>query len=146
MPLVIMGGIVGNPLKEFAVPIIVATLSSLLVLFTVTPLLMSRFGTIPDDTRPTLSGRFSWLVENLYPWLKNIYAHLISIALRHKITVIVTAIVLFIGSLTLVSKGFIGFTFFPNIDRGGGREYQHEFEHYALSKQSNHDASRKDYS
>jgi HAE1 family hydrophobic/amphiphilic exporter-1 len=58
------------------------------------------------------------LVENLYTWLKNVYAHLLSIALRHKITVIVTAIVLFIGSLTLVSKGFIGFAFSPNIDQG----------------------------
>jgi HAE1 family hydrophobic/amphiphilic exporter-1 len=118
MPLIIMGGIVGNLLKEFAIPIIVATLSSLLVSFTVTPLLMSRFGTIPDDTRPSLSGRFSRMVENLYMWLKNVYARLLSVALRHKITVIVTAIALFIGSLTLVSKGFIGFAFAPNIDQG----------------------------
>jgi HAE1 family hydrophobic/amphiphilic exporter-1 len=118
LPLVVMGGIVGDLLKEFAVPIIVATLSSLLVSFTVTPLLMSRFGTLPDDTRPTLSGRFSRLVENLYTWLKNVYARLLSISLRHKITVVVTAVSLFIGSLMLVSKGFIGFAFSPNIDQG----------------------------
>jgi HAE1 family hydrophobic/amphiphilic exporter-1 len=69
LPLVVMGGIVGNLLKEFAVPIIVATLSSLLVSFTVTPLLFSRFGKLSDDTRLTLLGRFSRLVENIFKWL-----------------------------------------------------------------------------
>jgi HAE1 family hydrophobic/amphiphilic exporter-1 len=46
LPLAISGGMIGNILKEFALPIIVATLCSLLVSFTVTPLLMSRFGKI----------------------------------------------------------------------------------------------------
>jgi HAE1 family hydrophobic/amphiphilic exporter-1 len=118
LPLVVMGGIIGNILKEFTIPIIVATLSSLLVSFTVTPLLMSRFGSIPDDTRPTLSGRFSRMVENLYTWLKNVYARLLTVALKHKITVVATAIALFVGSLMLVGKGFIGFAFAPNIDQG----------------------------
>lgn len=118
LPLVVMGGIIGNLLREFAVPIIVATLSSLLVSFTVTPLLFSRFGKMSEHTRKTLSGRFSILVENLYTWLKNVYARLLSIALRHKITVVATAIVLFVGSLMLVGKGFIGFAFSPNIDQG----------------------------
>jgi HAE1 family hydrophobic/amphiphilic exporter-1 len=118
MPMLVLGGTIGNVLKEFTVPIIVATLSSLLVSFTVTPLLMSRFGKLSDDTRPTLSGRFSRLVENIYSWLKNAYAGLLSVSLRHKIAVIVMAIVLFIGSLALVSKGFIGFAFIPSTDQG----------------------------
>jgi HAE1 family hydrophobic/amphiphilic exporter-1 len=117
-PMLVLGGIIGNVLKEFTVPIIVATLSSFPVSFTVTLLLMSRFGKLSDDTRPTLSGRFSHLVENIYSWLKNAYASLLSVALRHKITVIVMAIALFIGSLMLVSKSFIGFAFIPSTDQG----------------------------
>jgi HAE1 family hydrophobic/amphiphilic exporter-1 len=70
LPLAVSGGMIGNVLKEFATPIIIATMCSLLVSFTVTPLLMSRFGNIPDDTRPSLSGRFSRFVENAFESLK----------------------------------------------------------------------------
>jgi multidrug efflux pump subunit AcrB len=57
LPLALSGGMIGNVLKEFATPIIIATLCSLLVSFTVTPLLMSRFGNIPDDARPARHRR-----------------------------------------------------------------------------------------
>ena len=72
LPLAISGGFIGNILKEFAIPIIVATLCSLLVSFTVTPLLMSRFGKLFDETRPTLMSRFSHLVESAFESLKNV--------------------------------------------------------------------------
>lgn len=117
LPLLVSGGAIGNVLKEFALPIIVATLSSLLVSFTVTPLLFSRFGKIPENTRKTLSGRFSILVENIYLWLKNTYSSVLSFALRHKISVVITVTALFIGSFMLPGNGFIGFAFLPNTDQ-----------------------------
>ena len=47
VPMIISGGMIGNLLKEFSVPIVVAVLCSYMVSFTVTPLLMLRFGQIP---------------------------------------------------------------------------------------------------
>ncbi|MCL2132666.1 MAG: efflux RND transporter permease subunit, partial [Lentimicrobiaceae bacterium] len=85
LPLAISGGLIGNILKEFAIPIIAATLTSLLVSFTVTPLLMSRFGKLSDDTRPTLSARFSRSVEKTFESIKNFYVRILSFGLKHKI-------------------------------------------------------------
>lgn len=117
-PLAIARGLIGNILKEFAIPIIAATLSSLLVSFTITPALMSRFGKLSDDTRPTLSGRFSRFVEKTFESLKNGYARLLATCLRHKVIVLVTTFTLLIASFSLFSIGLIGFAFAPNIDHG----------------------------
>jgi len=118
LPLAIFGGLIGNLLKEFAIPIVVATLCSLLVSFTLTPLLMSRFGKLSDENSETLSGRFSRTVEHAFEALKNWYANILVFGLRHKVTVLLTAIVLFISSIALLPAGFIGFAFMPELDKG----------------------------
>src|SRR5664279_635024 len=118
LPMAISGGLIGNVLKEFAIPIVVATLCSLMVSFTVTPMLMSRFVDMPDDTRPTLSGRFSRLVENVFDSVKNWYANLLAAGLKHKTITLVLTLFLFIGSFTLLTTGFIGFAFIPETDKG----------------------------
>jgi len=79
---------------------------------------MSRFGKLSDENSQTLSGRFSRVVESVFEALKNWYANILSWGLRHKITVALTAIALFIGSIALLPAGFIGFTFMPEIDKG----------------------------
>ncbi len=118
LPMAISGGLIGNLLKEFAIPIVVATLTSLLVSFTVTPMLMSRFGNMPDDTRPTLSGRFSRLVERTFDLVKNWYARILAAGLKHKTITLIFTLILFIGSFALLTTGFIGFAFIPVIDKG----------------------------
>ena len=118
LPLALSGGMIGNVLKEFATPIIIATLCSLFVSFTVTPLLMSRFGNIPDDTRPTLSGRFSRFIENAFDALKEWYAGILVWSLKHKATILLGTVVIFIASLTLFPSGLIGFSFVPTTDQG----------------------------
>lgn len=118
LPLGLSGGLIGNILKEFAIPIIIATLCSLLVSFTVTPLLMSRFGNIPDDTRPTLLGRFSRLVESTFDAVKNWYGNVLGWGLRHKATILVGTLVIFFASFALIPAGFIGFAFVPDTDKG----------------------------
>jgi HAE1 family hydrophobic/amphiphilic exporter-1 len=125
LPLVISGGLIGNILKEFAVPIVVATLCSLLVSFTLTPILMSRFGKQSDaDTATVTKGfnsflsRFSRLVERVFDNLKNRYADMLAFVLKHKTVVLLIAMVLFISAFALIPKGFIGTTFIPEIDQG----------------------------
>ncbi len=118
LPLAITGGLIGNVLKEFSIPIIVATMCSLLVSFTVTPLLMSRFGKLSENTRDSLSGRFSNFVENTFESLQNWYGRALAFGLRHKITILVSTLVLLVGSFMLFPSGLIGFAFMPNTDQG----------------------------
>jgi hydrophobic/amphiphilic exporter-1 (mainly G- bacteria), HAE1 family len=118
VPLAISGGMIGNILKEFAVPIIITMLCSLLVSFTVTPLLMSRFGKLSDNTRSTLSARFSRLVESTFDSIKKWYANVLILGLHHKTVVLLGALALLIGSISLVPAGFIGFAFMPEVDKG----------------------------
>ena len=118
LPMAISGGLIGNILKEFAMPIVIATLSSLLVSFTVTPLLMSRFGTMPDDTRMSLSARFSRYIERTFDSIKNWYTGLLAKSLKHKATILAVTSVMFIASFALIPTGFIGFAFMPDMDRG----------------------------
>jgi len=118
LPLALSGGLIGNILKEFAIPIVIATLCSLLVSFTVTPLLMSRFGNMPDDTRQTLLARFSRLVERTFDSVKNWYGNVLSWGLKHKVTVLGVTIAMFFASFALIPAGFIGFAFMPESDKG----------------------------
>ncbi|MCL2502102.1 MAG: efflux RND transporter permease subunit, partial [Bacteroidales bacterium] len=118
LPLALAGGLIGNMLNEFAVPIITSTMCSFLVSFTVTPALMSRFAKLPDPMRPTFSGRFSRMVESSFESLKNWYINVLTTGLRYKKTVLLGAFALFIGSFAFFPAGFIGVAFVPDGDRG----------------------------
>lgn len=118
LPLAISGGMIGNMLKEFSVPIIITVLCSLLVSFTVTPLLMSRFGKLSDDPSDSFSARFSRFIEHSFESIKNWYAGVLTVGLRHKTVVLLTSLILLIGSIALIPAGFIGFAFMPDPDKG----------------------------
>jgi HAE1 family hydrophobic/amphiphilic exporter-1 len=117
LPMAVAGGLFVLMLREFSVPIMVATLCSLFVSFTVTPLLMSRFGKLPDDTRLTLSGHFSRAVERAFEVVKNVYGQILTFSLRHKALVLFCTFVWFIGSLALLPAGFIGVDMISDTDR-----------------------------
>jgi len=116
LPLATTGGVIGGLLREFSVPIIVSIIFSLLVSYTVTPLLMSRFGKLPDDTRQTLSARFSRAVENFFNTLQTEYSKILGGALKHKVTVVLVAVSLLVGSIALIPSGFVGTSFMPETD------------------------------
>jgi len=118
IPMIISGGMIGNLLKEFSVPIAVIVVCSFLVSFTVTPIMMSRFGKLADHTRSSFFGRFSRLVENTFDAVRNWYLNVLSLSLRYKKTVLSLALVLFLASFMLFPAGLIGVSFMPDSDRG----------------------------
>jgi len=118
LPMTFGGGLISNVLKEFAIPIVVATLCSLLVSFTVTPLLMSRFGDLPKETRLTLSGRFSIMIEKAFDAVKMWYGNVLTVALKHKLSILIFTLVLFLASFALFPTGLIGFAFMVDSDKG----------------------------
>ncbi|GLU51183.1 multidrug ABC transporter [Dyadobacter frigoris] len=118
LPLALSGGIIGSILREFSLVVVISTLMSLFVSFTVTPLLASRFGKIQEMNTKTLWGRINLGFEGFIDQLKADYGYLLEIALRKKRWLLSGVILLIFSSLMLVGKGFIGATFIPAADQG----------------------------
>jgi HAE1 family hydrophobic/amphiphilic exporter-1 len=119
LPLTVVGGIIGSVLVEFAVPIMVATAFSLFVSFTVSPLLMSRFGKLSQHKeRKSLADRFSVFFEAGFDALQSLYVSVLKAGLNRKLIVACLTIVLLIASFALIPAGFIGFEFMPQSDQG----------------------------
>lgn len=118
LPLSLTGGIIGNMLKQFSLPLIVATLASLLVSFSLTPLLLSKFGKLEDLSRQTLGGRFSKKFEQMFGQVKSGYETILNWALNNRKKVYTAVVVLFFASLSLIGLGFIGSAMIADTDQG----------------------------
>ncbi|MCS6809145.1 MAG: efflux RND transporter permease subunit [Bacteroidota bacterium] len=118
VPLALLPGIVGNILREFSVVVAVSTLFSLLVSFTVTPVLASRFAQHERLDAHTLMGRFALWFERMFHRATEYYKHLLIWALKHRMATVMIVIVMLIASLALIPLGFIGTEFVAQADRG----------------------------
>lgn len=118
VPLSLVGGLIGGLLREFSLVIVFSTLMSLLVSFTITPLLASRFGKIEHLTKQTLMGRLALGFESLFNRAIHIYEGILKWGLNHRKTVYSIVTVMLFASFTLLAKGFIGAEFAANGDRG----------------------------
>ncbi|MEO5931237.1 MAG: efflux RND transporter permease subunit, partial [Candidatus Kapaibacterium sp.] len=118
LPLTLVQGLVGNILRDFALVVVVSTLLSLFVSFTVTPMLASRFSKLQHLTRETLMGRFGLWFEGQYDKLTAFYVGILGWCLRHRWVVFASTLVLLIGSFALVGFGFVGGEFITQSDRG----------------------------
>jgi HAE1 family hydrophobic/amphiphilic exporter-1 len=117
LPLSLTGGIIGGLLKEFSMPLIVSTITSLLVSFSLTPLLLSRFGQLENISTAHFAGRFVKGFENVFEEVKLFYESVLRWGLNNRKKIFAGVIVLFFLSLSLVGFGFIGSTFMPDTDQ-----------------------------
>ncbi|GAB3263559.1 efflux RND transporter permease subunit [Larkinella harenae] len=118
VPLAMTGGLIGNILREFALVVVFSTLMSLLVSFTLTPLLASRFGKVEILSRSSLWGRLNLGFENMITRLTEAYGRILAWVLGHKRYIFLATIALLVGSIALVPAGFIGGAFMPQSDMG----------------------------
>ncbi|WP_342644566.1 efflux RND transporter permease subunit [Mucilaginibacter sp. CSA2-8R] len=118
LPLAFSGGIIGSILREFSLVVVFSTLMSLFVSFTVTPMLASRFGRLEHLTKATLWGRLNLGFEHIIDVTKENYGSLLSKALHKKRYVLSAVLLLIVGSVMLIGKGFIGAAFIPSSDQG----------------------------
>lgn len=118
LPLAIfVAGIIGGMMRQFAIVIVISTLMSLFVSFTVTPMLASRFSRIERLTKGTLMGRFGIWFERMYKGLTEDYLKVLKIGLKNPGKVLLVAGILFGLALSLVPFGFIGSEFMPQPDQ-----------------------------
>lgn len=118
LPIALSTGLVSDILREFCVVVMISTLLSLLISFTIVPLLTSRYGKLEKVTDERLVGRFIlWFEDKLTKftaWITKI----LKWALDHKALTLTGVTLLLISSCGLVGGGFIGTEFFAQSDRG----------------------------
>ena len=122
LPIAFMGGVSGQFFRSFGLTVAVTVLFSLLVSFTLTPMLASRFyrrGEALEEPK----GFFRWF-DARYRSLERGYRRLLGWALRHRWAVILTGnglllltLVLVIGSAARGSP-LLPFRFAPSQDQG----------------------------
>ena len=118
VPMAIAGGMIGNILREFSLVVVFSTLMSLVVSFTLTPLLASRFASLPHLDPKKFFGRFFLGFERIIESLKNGYGNILNWTLSHKKWVVIGVFLLFVGAVSLVPAGFIGSAFVSPSDKG----------------------------
>ncbi len=111
LPIAFLSGIVGKYMKEFGLVIVVATLFSLFVSFTLTPLLAGKWSV---KRRSTGVPRWAKWFQDGFTALERWYARrALPWALRHRILVPLVCLALIVGAVSLVPLGLIGSEFVP---------------------------------
>lgn len=119
VPIAFMGGIVGEFFREFGLTVAAVTLLSLLVSFTLTPMLASRW--FPrrrhDEPEPTgVLARVFSRFDAFYSRLDNHYRGVLAWALDHRWRVVGLGLAALLIVVPLA--GVLGFEFLPSVDQG----------------------------
>jgi hydrophobe/amphiphile efflux-1 (HAE1) family protein len=118
LPVGFMQGIVGQFFRSFALTVAFAVAMSLVIAFTLDPMLSSRFVRYipPEERMRTRVGRMMEAWGRAYDRLDRVYHHILQWALSHPYRVLATATAILLASLSTVS--IIGTEFMPAEDRG----------------------------
>ncbi len=117
LPLAFLTGIAGFLFKELGYLVTVMVLTSLIASLTLTPTLASKWLRREERIiRNKFLANLFKMSENWFTAIDNAYAKVISWGLKHRLTVVGIAFVLFVLSFVLFR--FVGFEFFPASDTG----------------------------
>ncbi len=118
LPMSLVTNMISGVIRQFSMVIVIATLVSLFVSFTLTPLLASRIAKINTGQPGRLAEIFRSHFEELLNRFTAALQVILSWSLNHKRLVIVASVILFFSSLALIPAGFIGNEFINMGDRG----------------------------
>jgi HAE1 family hydrophobic/amphiphilic exporter-1 len=116
LPIAFLSGIVGKYMIEFGVVVVVATLFSLLVSFTLTPMLAARWAVVERSTEPP-----RWLAwfqigfDRFTAWYRD---RALPFALGHRWLTVGVCALLLVSSLALPALGLVQSEFIPNSSTG----------------------------
>lgn len=115
VPIANMSSLMGQFFKEFALTVTYATIFSIIVSFTLTPMLASII--LPDhDTKKHKIG--DWLERMFKSWEKS-YQKLLGMVIKNRITsglTVLVSVILFFLSFLVAAQ--LSFEFFPALDEG----------------------------
>jgi len=116
LPIAMVSGVIGKYFIEFGLTIVFSMLVSLFVSFTLVPMMSSRMLKPGKKTGRTFIGRFLNWFNSKFDLLAERYSRFLSVVLRHRMLTLALAVVLFIGSITMIP--LLGFSFIPSTDQG----------------------------
>ncbi len=108
VPLAFMAGRVGRFFKSFGITVAFAVAISLLISFTLTPMLSSRFLKLKHKGKSSKQSLF-------YSWIDKSYGWILAWSLKHRWVVVVTGIVTVLWTIPLFYG--VGKTFIPTDDQ-----------------------------
>jgi HAE1 family hydrophobic/amphiphilic exporter-1 len=105
LPIAFMSGIVGKYMIEFGIVVVVATLVSLLVSFTLTPMLAARWSVRRRSSEPPQAlAWFQHGFERLTAWYRDVaFAYII----RHRWLTVFVCLLLLINAMVLTASQFV---------------------------------------
>ncbi|GLR19476.1 efflux RND transporter permease subunit [Portibacter lacus] len=118
LPIGLVSGIVADLLRQFSMVVVAATAISLLVSFTLTPFLASRFTKLTHLNNKKIQHLPLIWFENGLNWIKDGFESILKWTLAHKFVSSVGIFALVFSSLLLVTKGYIGAEFVASGDNG----------------------------
>ena len=115
LPIAFIQSQIGHQLAEFGIVVVISTLTSLFVCFTITPSLAANWA-LRGHWKPWgIIRAFIDAFNNLRDWYAN---HALPWALHHRVIVMAFCAISFVGALALVPLGLVGSEFIPSQDRG----------------------------
>ncbi|HWI55522.1 MAG TPA: efflux RND transporter permease subunit [Desulfobacteria bacterium] len=119
-PIAFMQGLVGQFFREFGLTVVVATLFSLFVSFTLTPMMAARFyKNSPQEKRKDKNRYWEWIglkSGRIGDLIVGSYRSLLIWSLNHRLKVLVVIMAAVMASITLIKP--IGFEFMSQTDQG----------------------------
>jgi len=115
LPIAFMSGMVGQFFRQFGLTVVFATLFSLFVSFTVTPMLSSKF------YKSGLSKKHFSLfdrVDALGFMLRDLYEKTLRGALKHPKKILAAALLVFMMAISLIPLQVVGIEYMPQSDEG----------------------------
>ncbi len=118
MPVVFVQGTISDILQQFSIVVVISTLMSLFVCFTLTPWLASRFAkeTVLKKSNP-IHVFLMWFERRITIFTDQ-YVKLVGWSLKHKIISIVGILIIFFGSMATMKLGIVGQEFVSQGDQG----------------------------
>ncbi|HEY3425487.1 MAG TPA: efflux RND transporter permease subunit, partial [Negativicutes bacterium] len=118
MPIAFMNGMTGQFFRQFGLTIVFATLFSMFVSFTLTPMLASR---LFKDGAKEPEGKIWRFMAHIEAVTILKYEKLLRWSLGNAKKLVVTILIIFVAALSLVPTGIIGSEYMPKTDEGSFR-------------------------
>jgi hydrophobic/amphiphilic exporter-1 (mainly G- bacteria), HAE1 family len=118
LPIAFIDTIIGDVLRQYSVTIVVSTLMSLFVCYTITPWLASRFGQVTHLNEKNFFHRFLMRFESWVQAFIEFYVDKLKWTLNHKLVTTAVVIGLFMATALVTQMGILGQEMVASGDRG----------------------------
>lgn len=117
-PVVFIEGTISDILQQFSIVVVVSTLMSLFVCFTLTPWLASRLAKeVHLNPKNPFQAILIWFERRVTLFTDN-YVKLVAWSLKHKLIMSLAILVIFIASIATMGLGIVGQEFVAQGDQG----------------------------